>query len=781
MFKILDRYLVREIALPFVISLVVLTFVLMIPPILQRAQDLIATGVKVSVVARALMLLAPQALCNTIPMSVLLGILIGFGRLSADREFVTMQACGVSLMRLLRPVALIALLGTAATAYETIVALPGSNQAFRMIVADVMEERLESTLAPRVFFDDFPHRVILVQDLPEGGGWRDVFLGDQSEAGYTTAYFAREGRIRLDREKQLVQLELVDGTSYRTSIINQESYEPTEFERLTINFDPSTVFRPDPPRGTPEMTIAQLRASIAEDASRGGQAFSQRFLIHYKFALPLTCPILALIGLALGASNHRGGRLASFAFGFAVILINYVLLYGARAVAMGGRLPPEVAVWVPNVVMGVGAVGLMAWRIRAGDQPVRLGIPAFLRRSTARFQRASKPAAPPRPYVVVRFPWLGLPTPRLIDLYISREYLRVFVLGVLGLLAIFYISTFIDMMDKLFRGETTTGTLLRYFAFATPRFIYFVVPMSVLVSALVTVGVLTKNSELLVLRACGISLYRAMAPLVFFALLASASLFLLQDRVLASTNREADRLEAKIRGWNEQSTPLTQHWRLGTAGHIYLFDHFEPKPPRFARLHIYDVDRSAWRLRSITYMNEVALQRERRADGQLVAVWKGKKGWHRELTPGQKTEDAPVRYEVIEERLLNLEPPNYFESSVPLAEQMTLVELRTYISQLRASGANVVAYLVELQRRVAFPLVTVVMTLIAVPFAITTGQRGAMYGIGIGIVLAIVYFIIMSLFVAMGKGGILAPVLAAWAPNMMFSALAAYMILTVRT
>ena len=92
-----------------------------------------------------------------------------------------------------------------------------------------------------------------------------------------------------------------------------------------------------------------------------------------------------------------------------------------------------------------------------------------------------------------------------------------------------------------------------------------------------------------------------------------------------------------------------------------------------------------------------------------------------------------------------------------------------------------VPYLVELQRRVAFPLVTVVMTLIAVPFAITTGQRGAMYGIGIGIVLAIVYFIVMSVFVAMGQGGVLTPVLAAWAPNLMFGAVAAYMILTVRT
>src|SRR5688500_5458124 len=134
MVRILDRYLVREIAVPFVISLVVLTFVLMIPPIVLRAQELIATGVEVRVVAHAVMLLAPQALCYTIPMSVLFGILVGFGRLSGDREFVTMQACGVSLMRLLRPVAFVALLGTAATAYAIIVALPGSNQAFRTIV-----------------------------------------------------------------------------------------------------------------------------------------------------------------------------------------------------------------------------------------------------------------------------------------------------------------------------------------------------------------------------------------------------------------------------------------------------------------------------------------------------------------------------------------------------------------------------------------------------------------------------------------------------------------------
>jgi LPS export ABC transporter permease LptG/LPS export ABC transporter permease LptF len=775
MFRILDRYLVREIALPFAISLVVLTFVWMIPPILQRAEQLVARGVELSVVARALLLLAPQALCLTIPMSVLLGILIGFGRLSADREFVTMQACGVSLLRLLRPVGLIAAIGTAATAYEIIVALPGSNQAFREIVANVVVQKLETELQPRVFFDRFPHRVIYVRDLPPEGGWRDVFVGDQSQAGYSVAYFAREGRIRLDPEKQLVQLQLVDGVSHKTSIVKQETYEPTEFGSIVITLDPAAVFQPPPPPGTPEMTIAQLRKSAADLRAVGEPASPQRFMIHYKIALPLMCPVLALIGLALGASNHRGGKLTSFVFGFGVILIQYVLVYAPRALAMGGRLSPELAPWIPNIVMGIGAIVLMAWRLRAGDQPIRLAIPAFWRRRAA--ESASEAAAlaskARRVVVVVRIPRLNLPSPKLLDMYISREYIRVFALGVIGLLGIFYISTFIDMMDKLFRHETTTGVMLRYFMFETPQFVYYVIPMSVLVATLVTVGVMTKNSELVVLRACGISLYRAAAPLVVFGLIASGTLFLLQERVLASTNREADRLEALIRGWPQPSTPLTQHWRVGASGDIYHFDFFDPDSNRFARLHLYDVDEETWSLKSITYVNEVA---------RVNSTWKGRNGWRRDIAaPKGAGEDAGLKYEVITERDLPLEPPAYFLSSVPLADQMTYAELRRYISQLEMSGANIVPYTVELRRKIAFPLVTLVMTLIAVPFAVTTGGRGALYGVGIGIVLGIIYFVMMSLFVALGKGGLLEPTLAAWAPNMLFSAAAAYMILTVRT
>ena len=112
---------------------------------------------------------------------------------------------------------------------------------------------------------------------------------------------------------------------------------------------------------------------------------------------------------------------------------------------------------------------------------------------------------------------------------------------------------------------------------------------------------------------------------------------------------------------------------------------------------------------------------------------------------------------------------------------MSYEQLARYIVVLRASGFHVVPYMVQLQRKVDFPFITLIMTLLAVPFAVTTGRRGALYGIGIGIVLAITYWTMQSVFAAIGAGGVISPVLAAWAPNILFGAAAVYMMLTVRT
>ena len=784
MSHIVDRYLIREILLPLFLGLVMLTFVLEIPPILREGEALIAKGVAWSIVARVLLTLLPQALCITIPMALLLGILIGLGRLSADREFVAMQACGISPFRLMRPIVLVAVLATAATAYETIVALPNANQTFREITTNVVADRIENNVKRGVFFEDFPNRVIYVRDLPPGGGWRDVFLTDSTRGDRTTAYFAREGRIVVDRGQRSVQVQLTNGTRHTTLGDKPEEYEGSEFESVVLALDPETVFPRPPSKGPPEMTIAELRASIAEGAKRGDPNYSQRFMIQQKFSIPIACPVLALIGLALGVSNRKGGHFASFVLGFSVIFVYYVLLWTSRDLALGGRLPPNWAPWIPNILLGAAGVFLMMQRARSADQPIRISLPMFWRRTAEPRHAAARPDGRKSIVLVIRVPHVNVPRPSLLDLYISRQYLRVFLLGVLALLGIFYISTLMDLADKVFRGATTTALVLQYLYYETPLYVYYVIPMSVLVATLVTIGLMTKNSELVVMKACGVSLYRASVPLVLFAIATGASLFGLQERVLADTNREADRLNRIIRGFPAQTfSALDRRWLVSQAGDIYHYDYFDPRLNRFARFTTYHLDDRAWRLDALTYANAVVLARQPMGDGRATLMWKGQEGWTREFTTtrSRNVVKSAVKYTPFGERDLPLEPPDYFKTAAPDAGMMTYGELDRYITQLKASGIDAVPQMVQLRRKVAFPFVTLIMTLLAVSFAVTTGRRGALYGIGVGIVLAIVYWIALSVFGALGEGGVIAPLLAAWAPNILFGAAAVFMLLTVRT
>jgi LPS export ABC transporter permease LptG/LPS export ABC transporter permease LptF len=736
-----------------------------------------------------LLTLLPQALSLTIPVAVLLGILMGFARLSSDREFVAMQACGVSLMRLARPVIFVTTLGTLATAYAVIVALPDANQTFREITFSLLKEQVESRIKPRVFYQEIPNRVIYVKELPPEGGWRDILLADTTRPGYTTVYFARDGRIIVDRDKQQVHVRLSDGTSHTTTDTKPEWYESSRFDSLTLAIDRESVFPAPLNRGVPEMRFSELREAIAAAAARGEPATQERFMWSYKFALPVTCVILGFIALALGATNRKDGRFASFAVGLGVVLVYYVLLYGARSVALGGRLNPSWAPWIPNIVMAVAAAVMVLWRARWADQPLRIDIPTFWRRSAKATSAPTPPAtgtAPTRPktVLVVRLPRLDLPIPRLLDLYIGREYVRMFLLGVVALLAMFYISTFIDLVDKLFRGDTTTAMLLQFFYYKTPQFLYYVIPMGVLVSTLVTIGVLTKNNELMVMRACGVSLYRTALPLLVFALIGSAVLYAVQEQILAHTSREADRLERIIRKWPALTSPLDRRWAIGADGSVYHYSYFDAERNRFSQLHVYRLDESSWTLRGVTYARDAVPAGPFDGGEDAMVPWTLRQGWERGVASGLATSSGPqdaVKYTPFAEQQLRLEPPKYFKTDSPDPDMMTYAQLQDLIARQLSSGADASRYMVGLRRKIAFPLVTVVMTMLAVPFAVTTGRRGALYGVGAAVVIAIVYYIAQSVFGAFGSGGLLPPTLAAWAPNLMFGAIALYLILTVRT
>ncbi len=218
MFRIIDRYLIRELILPPLMGLVVFTFLLMIQPLADYSEQLISKGVSWNIVIKVLVTLIPQALALTIPISLLIGLLIGLGRLSADRESVALQACGISIYRLLRPIMFVAFASWAVTSWVMLDAVPRANQAFREIVYGVMSARAENEIKPRIFFEDFPNRILYIGDAPSGGGWREVFLADTSKPEEPTVFTASSGKLVINRDKRTVDLVLRDGSRHAANL-----------------------------------------------------------------------------------------------------------------------------------------------------------------------------------------------------------------------------------------------------------------------------------------------------------------------------------------------------------------------------------------------------------------------------------------------------------------------------------------------------------------------------------------------------------------------------------
>jgi LPS export ABC transporter permease LptG len=465
--------------------------------------------------------------------------------------------------------------------------------------------------------------------------------------------------------------------------------------------------------------------------------------------------VFGLIGLALGVSNRRDGKLASFVIGVGVIFIYYVLLWLGQSLVRGHVVPPWLAAWMPNIALGSAGLLLFHWRGRAGDRPLRIGwlvrLPAF------------------------RIPPLKLPLLGTLDRYVAATYARVAGLSALAMAGIFYISTFLDLSDKVFRGQATWRMLAAFFWFITPQYIYYIVPLSVLLAALVTVGILTKNSELVVMKACGISLYRVALPMIGGAVIAGGVLFLLEQTILGPSNRRAEAIRHVLRGGSPQTFDvLLRRWVVGTSGDIYHFDYYDPRAQALSGLTIYEFGERMPVLARRTFA-----ERAMYLGGPTGSSdrWRLERGWTRELTgTGETRTFTPFDHTEI-----GIESSAYFTTQLPDERFMSYSQLRDYTNRLRGSGFDVSAQLVALERKISFPFVTIVMTLLAVPFAVTTGRHGAMYGIGVGIVLAITYWVAISIFAALGTGGLVNPALAAWAPNLLFGAGAGYLLLTVRT
>jgi LPS export ABC transporter permease LptF/LPS export ABC transporter permease LptG len=755
--RILHRYLRREVAANAAVGLLLFTFVIFMQD-LGRALEA-AVRANSGAIFQLFLYVLPAALVFTLPMALLVGLLIGLGRLGVDQELTALSACGIGARRILRPLLELSLAVLALSLVFTLWLAPLAARRLSALTRRLATAEAAASVQPRVFFEPagIPSVVAYVASTSAGGRiWRHVLVADLRAAGAPRLTLAASGTL-LRQGRRRIQLHLNQGAQYATDAHHPGTSIVSSFRTIDIPF-----LLPQPRAGPPRLEAEPL-GQLWRNARFAPDWRAARVEFYRRFALAFATLALALLGMALGLRGGRGGKAGGFVLTLMLIVAYYLLFILGLGLAKQGKLPPFLGAWGANLIF----LACGAWALtrlgRVPHRPVEGADPvAWIR---AALSRRAAPATAP---AGLRRLW----TPTLIEGYVMREFLGYTGLLLATFLILILVFTVFELIGSILQHHIALGVVLEYLLYISPQMLYMTIPVAILVGVLLTFGLMSKSNEITALKATGVSVYRLLVPALTVAIALSGAQFALDATLLPSFNRRQDQLHAQIKGQPPQSYHDPEHkWVFGRHNDIYYFSFFDPSRQEFAGISVFSFNPA-----SFTLTRQIFARRARW--DATVPGWVFTSGWVRTYADGASATYQPF----LVSTFAGLpELPSYFATDARQGSQMTYAELRSYIASLRRSGYDASRLSITLAKKIAYPLITVVMALLAFPFALTVGRRGTVAGIAVGILVAIVYWSTASLLQALGNLDQLPALLAAWTPDVLFLGASLYLLLRLPT
>ncbi|OHB28339.1 MAG: LPS export ABC transporter permease LptF [Desulfuromonadaceae bacterium GWC2_58_13] len=352
----INIYIAREITVPTVLGLVIFTFILLMGRILKLVELVINKGVPAVDIVKLFCYLLPSFLVITLPLAFLLGVMLGFGRLSADSEIVALKSSGISLFGLSRPVIVLAIAASLITGVLTLAAGPSGNRAFRQNIFQLASNRATIGIQPRVFNDEFDNLVLYASDTDERRGTLEgVMISDQRVEDTPSIILAQRGRVISDHENLTLTLRLDDGSIHRSSP-GKDSYQIIKFTTYDLNLNMGEPLHKteNQPHKAADLKTADLKTLLATQDLPAANRQKLAVEFHKRFTYPLAPLIFALIGVPLGIQSHRSGRNAGFSLSLIVFLGYYLSLSLAETLVIETGFPPGISLWLPNLVFLAG-------------------------------------------------------------------------------------------------------------------------------------------------------------------------------------------------------------------------------------------------------------------------------------------------------------------------------------------------------------------------------------------------------------------------------------------
>jgi lipopolysaccharide export system permease protein len=773
MTRILDRYVIKELGPPFAIGVGVFTFFLVIDRIFQLTDLVITKNVPFALVMPLLAYMLPAFLALTLPMALLVAVLLVGGRLAGDLEVAALKASGVSPLRLFRPFLAVGIVVTLLIAWLTLVVGPWSSGAFQRQLFLILQSRASTGIKERTFSATFSQFVIYVDEVSASQvRLKGLLVSDERNPEQSRIIVAREGRLLSDEATRRITLRFLDGSISESDVGDRRRFRQTYFSlydmTLPVDSPIAAVSREEKPEK--QMPVRQLLAE-AQRLRREGQPSAPYYVeLHKRFALPVAALVFTLVGFPLGIRSRRGGRAAALALSFGIVVGYYILYNSMEGFALRGRIPAGVAVWIPNAILAVmGALLLRASVVGAPTAALDLFWRLWARVEQRRAGRVVRPVEERKLRRLGRFAGPREST-FIMDRYLIRQYLLFLGIGTLVGLVLIGVVDLLQTLDRFLRTKPPFTTILEHFLYRMPGELYKGLPMIVLIATVFMFLSLTRQRELDALKAAGISLYRASLPIFLVAAGISVMAVIFQEAALPDINAKAEEVDrVKIRGQLPRHLQRqTQIWYRSSDTRFFRMALLDPVGKSMEGLLVLDIS-PGFRLID-------------RLDARL-AQWTPE-GWR--LTDGVYRHVGPqnrVTSEMFDARLVAM--PEHIDDFIQVQnapDTMSFLELRAYVSRLREGGHRVNRYLVQLYSKLSFPLVHVIMALVAIPFALVSPRSGGRaMGIGVAIVIAAGYWVVHSVALAFAQADLLPAALAAWTANIVFAGIGTALFLSART
>jgi LPS export ABC transporter permease LptG len=663
-----------------------------------------------------------------------------------------------------------------------------ANQEFQRQLFKIVQARVASGVAERVFNPTFGDVIIYVEEVSASQvALRGVLVSDERDPKISRIITAREGRLLTDEATRRITLRLINGAVSEADVLpaapvvppikdpkgvptptggaaSAGRYRLTNFRIYDMGLAMDSLLRSAPPVDKPEkdLSLGALGQRIEE---LGGDAYGRApFLVewHKRFAFPVAALVFALVAFPLAVRSHRGGRSIALAGSLTILVAYYLLLTSLEGSALGGRLPSWMAIWTPNILFaGVGVVLLLAttreWR-------------APRARSVWRMVAALGQAVPQLGHRSARAAVPGRDSTHILDRYLVREQLTFMGIGLAVASTLFVVIDLVQTLDRFIRMKPPLILVFEHFAYHLPAALHSGLPVVMLVATIFLFLTLTRYHELTAMKAAGMSLYRVAAPVLLLAVSVAITAGLFQELLLPRLNELGDEVDrVKIRGQLPRHLQSRQRlWLRTSDSRFFRVELLNPAGNEMYGVTVLELDRETFRL-----VDRLDAQRARWSP----EGWELSDGAIREFGPHGEVQTIPFVLTAVE---LQEGIESFTQIQKPI-EAMSYRELREYIARLEATGFPVKKYMVELYSKFSFPLVNLVMVLVAIPFSLQSPRGGRLFGVALAIAIMAGYLVVHYMALAFARADLLSPLLAAWTANIVFLGVGASLFLRART